>query len=168
MASHNNIRNIWFVGLRLKLFLISMYMKILCHSNVSLDKFNCKAKRKGKKKRIRFENTPLRIPTSHMPEFLLWQVEFIFRTKSVEQVCMSVRSPRRVRRTHTHTDDVKTITPITSETWGVITSSSEMKPTDRMGHFQRVILDFIGNKPICHGVALTLPEHQKAPTPLKT
>ena len=26
------------------------------------------------KKRIRFENTPRRIPTSHMPEFILWQV----------------------------------------------------------------------------------------------
>ncbi len=40
------------------------------------------------------------------------------------QVCMSVRSAGRVRRTHTqthkHTDDVKTITPITSEMWVVI------------------------------------------------
>ncbi len=39
---------------------------------------------------------------------------------------MSVRSPRRVRRTHGHTDtqtdNVKTITPITSETWGVKSS----------------------------------------------
>ncbi len=39
------------------------------------------------------------------------------------QVCMSVRLAGRVRRTdgHTHrqTDDVKTITTDTSETWGV-------------------------------------------------
>ncbi len=40
------------------------------------------------------------------------------------QVCMSVRSAMRVvtdRQMHTHrqTHDVKTITPITSETWGV-------------------------------------------------
>ena len=40
------------------------------------------------------------------------------------QVCMSVRSAVRVRRTDGHTDtqtdNAKTITPITSETWGVI------------------------------------------------
>ena len=38
------------------------------------------------------------------------------------QVHMSVRLAGRVRRTHTHTqtDDVRTITPDTSETWGVI------------------------------------------------
>ncbi len=37
------------------------------------------------------------------------------------QVCMFVRSARRVRRTHrhTHTDDVKTITLDTSQRWGV-------------------------------------------------
>ncbi len=49
------------------------------------------------------------------------------------QVHMSVRSARIVRRTDTHTHrqtkDVKTITPITSETWGVnIVSSGEHMP----------------------------------------
>ncbi len=41
------------------------------------------------------------------------------------QDCLFVRSPARVvtdthTHTHTQTHDVKTITPITSETWGVI------------------------------------------------
>ncbi len=116
----------------------------------------------NKKTHICFENTPRHIPTSHLPEFLLWQVnqkvkafrsswnvsENIFLPRDLGlwpmtltykvdfdihplnhhakiQVCMSVRLARRVRRTDTHadrhTDDVKTITAITSETWGVIT-----------------------------------------------
>ena len=40
------------------------------------------------------------------------------------QVCMSVRLAVRVvtdRQTDTHTDDVKTITPDMSQTWGVMT-----------------------------------------------
>ncbi len=32
------------------------------------------------KKRIRFENTPRRILTSHMPEFLLWEVHILIQT----------------------------------------------------------------------------------------
>ncbi len=36
------------------------------------------------------------------------------------EVHMSVCLAGRVRRTHTQTADVKTITPVTLETWGVI------------------------------------------------
>ncbi len=44
------------------------------------------------------------------------------------QVRMSVRLAVRMvtdRHTHTHTDDVKTITPDTSQTWGVINLQCE-------------------------------------------
>ena len=41
------------------------------------------------------------------------------------QVRMSVRSDVRARWTDRHTNDVKTITPITSETWGVINNFTD-------------------------------------------
>ncbi len=44
--------------------------------------------------------------------------------RAKNQDCLFVRSPTRVvTDTHTHTNDVETITPITSETWGVIIST---------------------------------------------
>ena len=51
------------------------------------------------------------------------------------QVCMFVHSARRVRwkdrRTHTHTVDAETITPITSETWGVKIIKKSLCHTNR-------------------------------------
>ncbi len=38
------------------------------------------------KKRIHFENTPSRIPTSHIPQFLLWQVHRQVTRLSMERV----------------------------------------------------------------------------------
>ena len=94
---------------------------------------------------VRFENTPHRIPPSSITEFLLWQVHRHGSQKSREQNLVTLtfdlwprypstghpcqNSSLYVRlfsgesetdgQIHRQTDDAKTITSITSETWGV-------------------------------------------------
>ncbi len=61
------------------------------------------------------------------------------------QVCMSVRSAGIARRTDRHTNDVKTITPITSETWDVKIENM----TCKLIIYQRKLQHILSTETIC-------------------
>ncbi len=74
---------------------------------------------------IHFENTPRHIPH----DLELWPMTLTYKLDldilpldlhAKIQVRLSVRSAVRVRRTDGHTDNVKTTTPDTSQTWGIL------------------------------------------------